>query len=228
MADVPEAQPGKGSLVLASASPRRRVALACLGLTPPVIPAAVEETVLPGERPVDAASRLAALKARAVGRAHPEQWVIAADTLVIGPDGKPLGKPANPAEARATLERLRCRRHQVVTAQAVVRHDRLLQDHLSTLVTMRGYTDAEIADYIESGDPFDKAGSYAIQHPTFRPVQFLDGCYLNVVGLPICRTRQLLRTAGYPEPLPDLEPPWCACCRLAAAGSLRELSASSR
>ena len=220
--DASEAEPGNAPLILASASPRRRVALACLGLTPPVIPASVEETVLPGERPVDAALRLAALKARSVGQAHPDQWVIAADTLVIGPDGEPLGKPANPAEARATLERLRRRRHQVVTAQAVGRRDRLLQDYLSTLVTMRDYTDAEIAGYVESGDPFDKAGSYAIQHPTFRPVQFLDGCYLNVVGLPICRTRRLLQAAGYPR-LPDLEPPWCHCCRLAAAGALPEL-----
>lgn len=207
-----------GRLVLASASPRRRAALGYLGVRPTVRTASIDETPLPGERPEATARRLAEAKARAVAEAR--DWVIAADTLVIGPHGEALGKPATPAAARATLERLRGRRHQVVTAQAVGRGDRLAIDVLATLVTMREYTDAEIAAYVASGDPFDKAGSYAIQHPGFRPVQTITGCYLNVVGLPICRTGRMLREAGYPLPLRLLQPPWCTICRRAAAREL--------
>ena len=207
-------------IVLASASPRRRAALAWLGLSPQVAQPRIEEAIRPGERPSEAARRLAVEKAEAVAPAWPDRWLIAADTMVIGPDGEPLGKPADPDAARDMLARLRGRRHRVLTAQAVCYRDRRLVDHLSTLATMRDYSDAEIAQYIQSGDPFDKAGSYAIQHPVFRPVQFIDGCYLNVLGLPLCRTTQLLRKAGYPRPLPDLTAPWCDLCRQAAAGAL--------
>ncbi|HEX2172404.1 MAG TPA: Maf family protein, partial [Dehalococcoidia bacterium] len=161
--------------------------------------------------------------AAATAAAYPGAWVIGADTLVVGPKGEPLGKPPTAASARSMLLQLRGRRHRVVTAQAVIHRDRVASDHLSTLVTMRPYSDEEIAAYLASGDPFDKAGSYAIQHPTFRPVAFLDGCYLNVVGLPICRTARLLREAGFPTALPDLRPPWCQVCRRAAAGELAGL-----
>lgn len=214
------ADPSRAPVILASASPRRRAAIRQLGLDPIFAAAAIDETIRPDERAAVAAVRLAAGKAAAIAAAHPRCWVIGADTLVIGPDGGPLGKPATEAAARRTLLQLRGRPHQVVTAQAVAHEDRIVTDYLSTLVLMRPYTADEIDRYIATGDPFDKAGSYAIQHPGFRPVRSLSGCYLNVVGLPICRTSRLLRATGFPDPLPDLTPPWCQVCRRASAGEL--------
>ena len=218
MSDQPDRT--DGLIVLASASPRRRAALVWLGLTPEIAHSQIDEAIHPGERPAAAALRLAAEKATAVAPAWPDHFVIAADTMVISQDGEALGKPACPADARDMLARLRGRRHRVVTAQAIRYRDRLLLDHLSTLATMRDYSESEIERYIQSGDPFDKPGAYAIQHPIFRPVRFIDGCYLNVLGLPLCRTTQLLRKAGFPQPLPELRGPWCRLCRQAAAGAL--------
>jgi MAF protein len=221
--NVSTTDPSPVPVILASASPRRRAAIRYLGLAPGLATAAIEEIIRPGERPVDAAVRLATGKAAAIAAAHPEGWIIGADTLVIGPDGDPLGKPATAADARSMLLQLRGRPHQVVTAQAVIRADRIATDHLSTLVLMRPYGEDEIGHYIATGDPFDKAGSYAIQNPEFRPVRSISGCYLNVVGLPICRTARLLRECGFPGSLPDLRPPWCQVCRRAAAGELEGL-----
>ncbi len=162
-------------LVLASQSPRRRQLLAALGLTFALDAADVDETPLPGEAPDALACRLCRAKAAAVTKRHPGATILAADTMVAL-DGLLLGKPADEFEATAMLRRLRGRTHQVYTAVCVA-HEGALSARLSVSdVTMRAYSDAEIAAYVATGDPLDKAGAYAIQHPLFSPVAAWDGC----------------------------------------------------
>ncbi|TEU00264.1 MAG: septum formation protein Maf [Dehalococcoidia bacterium] len=183
-------------LILASASPRRRELLARLGLPFEVVEPDIDESTLTG-RPERIARRLAAAKARAVSEERPDATVLAADT-VVAHRGVLLGKPRDAAEAEATLKRLRGRAHRVVTAVAVLPPGRRrpLLDHVATRVTMRRYTDAEIAASIARGDPFDKAGAYAIQDEGLAPVAAYQGCYCNVVGLPLWTAVRLLGRAG--------------------------------
>jgi MAF protein len=182
-------------LILASASPRRCELLARLGLPFEVVEPAVEEGSLRG-RPERIARRLATAKARAVSEERPDAIVLAADT-VVAHRGVLLGKPRDAAEAEAMLKRLRGRVHRVVTAVAVLSPGRRrLVDHALTRVTMRGYTDGEIAASIARGDPFDKAGAYAIQDERLAPVERYHGCYCNVVGLPLWTAVRLLGRAG--------------------------------
>jgi septum formation protein len=183
-------------LILASASPRRRRLLAHLGLPFDVVEPDIDESDLAG-RPERVALRLAVAKARAVSEDHPDATVLAADT-VVAHRGVLLGKPRDAAEAEATLKRLRGRVHRVVTAVAVLPpgHRRSFVDHAVTRVTMRRYIDAEIAASIARGDPFDKAGAYAIQDERLAPVASHDGCYCNVVGLPLWTAVRLLGRAG--------------------------------
>ena len=159
-------------------------------------PAEIDETPLPGEDPRTYVLRLAGSKARAAASQVPVDCpVIAADTTVA--DGKDiLGKPADDQEAFEMLARLRGHTHQVYTAVAVLRiaDNTLLLDSCATDVPMRNYSQAEIAAYVATGDPLDKAGAYAIQHAGFHPAKALEGCYANVMGLPLCHlTRQLRR-----------------------------------
>jgi len=139
---------------------------------------------------------------------------VAADTLVVVDQHEILGKPATPAAARAMLERLRGRDHQVLTGVLLRRGDaepmQTWAGVVSTRVVMRAYTDAEIEAYIERGEPFDKAGGYAVQDQAFRPVERLEGCYLNVVGLPLCAVAAGLRTLGVDVAAGG--PPPCAYC----------------
>lgn len=193
-------------LVLASNSPRRKQLLNVGGWTFLVLPAEIDERTLPGENPLAYVLRLAESKARLVaGRAPAEALIVAADTTVVDRTelGEViLGKPADAVEAEAMLRRLRGRTHLVYTGLAVFRPSdgSLLTDWCATAVPMRAYTDAEMQAYIASGDPFDKAGAYAIQHPDFRPVENLDGCYANVMGLPLCHlTRTLGRLGIHPS-----------------------------
>ncbi|MBI3158132.1 MAG: septum formation protein Maf [Chloroflexi bacterium] len=191
--------------VLASASPRRRQLLALGGWPFEVVPADVDETPRPGEAPGGYVLRLAEEKARAAAGLRPEaDAVIAADTTVVE-GGEILGKPADAAEAEAMLRRLRGRDHQVLTAIAILRlsDGRLEADLAATTVPMRAYSDAEMAVYIASGDPFDKAGAYAIQHPGFDPAPDIYGCYANVVGLPLCHLTRRLKRLGF-APLADV------------------------
>lgn len=183
-------------LILASGSPRRRHLLARLGLPFDVVQPEIDESDLAG-RPERVARRLAAAKARTVSGDHPDATVLAADT-VVAHRGVLLGKPHDAAEAEVTLKRLRGRTHRVITAVAVLppRRLRSLVDHTVTRVTMRLYTDAEIAASIARGDPFDKAGAYAIQDERLAPVAAYLGCYCNVVGLPLWTAVRLLRRAG--------------------------------
>ncbi len=157
-------------LVLASASPRRRELLARLGVPFDVEPADLEED-LQGAPPVRLARRLATAKARAVAAQRPDDIVIAADTIVAYRSIL-FGKPVDADEARATLEFLCGRSHRVITAVAVLPPGRRrpLVEHAVTRVTMRRYTDAGIDASIARGDPFDKAGAYAIQDERLGPV----------------------------------------------------------
>jgi MAF protein len=157
-----------------------------------------DESQRPSEAPSDYVLRLAEAKARAVAKqAHPEHIVIGADTSVV--DGLDiLGKPADVVEAAQMLRRLRGHTHQVYTGIAAlrVRDGSLATDLCVTDVPMRNYSDEEIAAYILTGDPLDKAGAYAIQHPRFKPVESLTGCFAGVMGLPLCHLTRTLRKLG--------------------------------
>ena len=183
--------------VLASQSPRRRELLSWLALPFCAAAADVDETPLPGEAPVALAVRLAEAKARALEVDTPARFILAADT-VVALDGVSLGKPADPAEARAILAALRGKEHAVHTGVALraPRTGHLWLRCVTTRVTMRAYSEADIAAYIATGDPFDKAGAYAIQHAGFDPVACLERCYANVVGLPLCAVLALLAQSG--------------------------------
>jgi septum formation protein len=183
------------SLVLASNSPRRKQLLGLGGWAFRVEPAEVDENPLPGEDALGYVLRLAQSKAQVVAERSPlEDTIIAADTTVVD-GGQILGKPSDALEAESILRRLRGRQHQVFTALAVVRRSDNFQatDWCATQVPMRAYSDEEMHAYIATGDPLDKAGAYAIQHPEFSPVTGLDGCFANVMGLPLCHLARTLR-----------------------------------
>jgi len=185
-------------LILASSSPRRRELLGLTGLPFELATADIDETPHPGEPAAAYTIRLSQSKAGAVARATSgSALVLAADTTVADGDAI-LGKPADPGEAWAMLRQLRGRVHQVYTALTVIEvaTRRAITDIAVTDVPMRPYSDAEIAAYIASGDPFDKAGGYAIQHAGFRPAVLTSGCFANVVGLPLCHLLRVLRRFG--------------------------------
>jgi septum formation protein len=165
-------------------------------LTFDVRPVDVDEAPRPGESPATLAERLARTKAAATP--EPAAWGIAADT-VVALDGVPFGKPASPEEAADMLRRLRGRWHEVLTGVAVRRPDGQIVSAVDrTRVLLRTYDDEEIAAYVASGDPLDKAGAYAIQHVGFHPVAAIEGRYDTVVGLPVALVFDLLAIAGWP------------------------------
>ena len=149
-----------------------------------------------------------------------EGFLISADTVVVF-DGDVLGKPGSKDEARSMLERLSNAWHEVVTGVAVLdpRTGRLFTDSESSLVRTRVFTSHEIEEYVSSEDPYDKAGGYAVQDDTFKPVLRTEGCYLNIVGLPLCLVSTLLRRHDAAVELRDLSRiPYydrCADCKLA-------------
>jgi septum formation protein len=190
-------------LILASASPRRQELLARLGLLFEVRPSGIEEP-LPADIPARAlATALARAKAADVadrlrGGAEAPAVIVGADTLVVL-DGRPLGKPASRHDARRMLRALRGRTHEVVTAVVVREADaagRELTETVVSRVVMRAYTDEEIDAYVATGEPDDKAGAYAVQGAGGRLVRRVEGCYTNVVGLPLTTTARLLRAFG--------------------------------
>jgi len=190
-------------LVLASASPRRKDLLADLGLPFDVRPADVDETPQPGESPEALVARLAGSKAEAGARATgPDAVVVGADTIVaIGDDV--LGKPADAVGAADMLRRLAARTHRVLTGVAVAVTARpTALEVVTTDVTFRSLTADEIAAYVATGEPLDKAGAYGIQGQGGALVSSIDGPYDNVVGLPLECVRRLLAAAGM-----DLPPP---------------------
>lgn len=188
-------------LVLASGSPRRRQLLSLLGIPFVVKAAGVDESRLHGEPPTELVLRVSQAKALSIRDARPDELVVAADTIVVL-DGEILGKPSGPDEARQMLERLRGRSHTVYSGVTVwhLATRRMASRLGESSVWMRDYGDDEIAAYVESRDPMDKAGAYAIQHAGFDPVSHLDGCWLNVVGLPLCHLGQALAEFGVAPP----------------------------
>ena len=188
--------------LLASGSPRRHELFALFGWPFDVTSADVDESPHDGEVPAQMVMRLSRAKAARVSLAPSvptdvrKVVIIAADTTV-SLDGAPLGKPRDNADAGRMLRALRGRTHQVHTAITLMdasRHTgQTISDLATTDVPMRDYGDDEIAAYIASGDPLDKAGAYAIQHDGFHPVAELRGCFANVMGLPLCHLARGLR-----------------------------------
>lgn len=186
-------------LVLASASPRRRELLESIGLGFEVCPVGLDEdAVAHGLPPDEAAVAVATAKARSAdGGAR--TVVLAADTMVVL-DGRILGKPADDADATRMLTALRGRTHTVVTGVTVRALDSEWTAAVRSEVRMRPYRDAEIAAYVATGAGRDKAGSYGIQDEPFVPVETIEGCYCNVMGLPLWTAYRLLREAGCTAP----------------------------
>ena len=182
-------------VILASQSPRRRELLSLVGITHEVMPADVDERVLDGERPAPHAERLARAKARTLADRHPEALVIAADTIVVI-DGRILGKPVDAAEARQTLRLLSGREHVVFTAVAVARGADVASEVAEVTVAFRALGDDEIAAYVETGEPLDKAGSYGIQGYGATIVERIDGDYFAVMGLSLVRVVRLMARLG--------------------------------
>ena len=193
--------PGKPSLVLASASPRRLELLARIGVVPDrVLPTDIDETPDKAELPRRLAARLAAGKAAAAALLAPGTLVLAADT-VVGVGRRILGKPTDAAEARRFLELLSGRRHHVYTGVAVVTPEgRQLTRLVDTILTFQRLTPAQIEDFLASEEWRGVAGGYQIQKRAEVFVRFLSGSHSNVVGLPLFETAQLLRGVGWLRP----------------------------
>ena len=175
-------------LILASNSPRRQAFFKLLGVPFEAVTAEIDETPVSGESPVQMVRRLSLAKARAVAnRADGPALVVGSDTTVVF-EGQVLGKPSGVEEARRMLLTLRDRPHEVHTGVSIVAtgQESEVTWSVTSVVWMRPYNQKEMEGYIASGDPFDKAGGYAIQHPLFRPVARIEGCYANVMGMPLC------------------------------------------
>lgn len=187
------------TLYLASASPRRREILEAAGVAFVTRAADVDETPLPGEPHGDCVRRLARAKAEAVWRhvsGEPRAAVLAADTAVLL-GGDMLGKPRDAADAERMLSRVSGRAHEVLTAFCVLTGAGAVERQVSTRVAMRRLAPREISAYVATGDPLDKAGSYAIQGP-MGPVlvESVEGSYSNVIGLPLAQVLEALGEAG--------------------------------
>jgi len=189
-------------IVLVSSSPRRQQLLKQIGVPFEVCPAEVDET-LPDrvDDPETFAIDLAFRKIRAVAKEFPDSWLLAADTLVLF-GNEPLGKPKTCQEAALMLRKLSGRTHIVVTGLCLAKTDRkgkirrCLKAAETTFVTFRHLTDEEIAAYIATGEPMDKAGAYGIQGKASIFATRIIGCYYNVVGLPLAKLTALLKEAG--------------------------------
>lgn len=185
-------------LILGSASPRRHDLLSQLGLTPDAVtPPDIDETPKKGELPRPYCARLAREKAAAVPGAGPDDVVLCADTTVaLG--RRILGKPADAGEAAAFLTALGGRRHQVITAVAVRRGDRVWSRESVSAVKMKRLSDTELNSYLDSGEWRGKAGGYAIQGRAGAFIPWITGSFTGIVGLPLAETAALLAAAGYP------------------------------
>ena len=183
-------------LILASGSPRRRQLLEQIGLTFVVRSSDVDESVSPGLTPAQVVESLSARKGEAVAaEAAPGDLVLSADT-VVSLDGAILGKPRDRAEAEAMLTALSGRTHQVYTGVTLLQDGRRLTEHEVTAVTFRPLSPEEIAAYVSTGEPMDKAGAYGIQGLGALLVERLEGDYFNVMGLPLCRLGEMLAQFG--------------------------------
>ena len=184
-------------LILASQSPRRKYLLEQAGLTFRVMPSGIDESKRPLSAPGDYVQSLAIAKAEDVARLNPDSWVLGADTIVAV-DGRMLGKPKSARDARIMLRRLSGKTHQVFTGFCLCqqRTARQVADTVRTEVTFKTLTDQEIDWYINTGEPFDKAGAYAIQGLGTFLVRRINGSYTNVVGLPVCEVVEILIREG--------------------------------
>lgn len=196
-------------VILASESPRRRELLGALVDGYQVIPAAIAEPL--GSDALSDARTLARDKAQHVAALHRGAVVIGADTIVFD-DLRLYGKPADGTEALEMLRELRARTHRVVTGVAVVKGVQTYSDASVSAVTLADLSDDDIAGFVASGVPLDKAGAYAIQYDDLHVVERLDGCYCNVVGLPLWRLRALLGEAGLACAEPSATYGRCAEC----------------
>ena len=183
-------------LILASSSPRRSELLTAAGIEFINVPVNVDETILKLEPPGDHVRRLALEKAKTAFERHQDAVVMAADTIVlIG--GEMMGKPRDHDDAIRMLRLLSGREHEVLTGLAVIAKRGTAVEVARTRVWVNPLTDVEIADYVASGEPMDKAGGYAIQGLFSKFVDRIQGSYSNVVGLPVALVYRLLK--GYPE-----------------------------
>ena len=184
-------------LILASKSPRRRYLLKQAGLDFSVIPSFFDEASVPLSTPATHVRQLAEYKAADVAGNYPDSWVIGADTIVLI-NGMILGKPGSSGEAGAMLKSLSGRTHQVLTGYCICckAKERWHSETIHTDVTFKRLSDAEIQWYIHTGEPFDKAGAYAIQGLGTFLVKSINGSYTNVVGLPVCEVIEFLIKEG--------------------------------
>lgn len=170
-------------LILASSSPRRADLLKQAGISFQVIPPVADERLHPGETPVEFAIRTAREKAESVD--VEDRMVMGADTTVVI-EGKILGKPEDATEAQAMLRILSGKKHEVITGVCIRTQEKTRCFHVATSVLFLELSDKEILAYVESGEPMDKAGAYAIQGGAAGMVRRIDGSYSNIVGLPLC------------------------------------------
>ena len=187
-------------LILASKSPRRNELLEQAGLTFSVIPSDFDESTVALSDPDSYVITLAESKAVDISQKHPAGWVIGADTIVLI-DRKILGKPASKEKARDMLQRLSGKTHQVLTGYCICckKKNRFFSETIKTDVRFKKLSDAEIEWYIQTGEPFDKAGAYAIQGIGTFLVKSINGSYTNVVGLPVCEVMEHLICEGVVE-----------------------------
>ena len=178
-------------IILASNSKRRYDLMKLMGLDFTVIPSNADENVPCGISPADMVMELAKRKALSVHNTHPNTCVVGSDTIVVH-EGKIIGKPKSTADAHKTLRMLSGKTHTVYTGIAVVCDDKMTVDYDSTEVTFCELSDKDIDDYIASGDPMDKAGSYGIQGPFCVNIEHINGSYFTVIGLPVHKLHRML------------------------------------
>jgi len=183
-------------LILASASPRRKELFDLLELEYSVVPSGVKEEFLPGLSARDHALGHSRSKAVSVSARFPLSWVVGADTIVVV-DGKPLGKPRSREEAVKMLKELSGKTHNVITGYAVAREGRIAADGaVSSEVVFRAIPDEEMEWYVSTGEPFDKAGGYAVQGAGAFFIEEIRGSYTNVIGLPLSEVIGVLKSLG--------------------------------
>ena len=194
-------KPPSPRLTLASASPRRQELMDILGLEFTITPADLPEDPIPGESPVEMVRRLSLEKAQAVAANMDSGLVIGADSTVVF-EGQAVGKPLDDDDARRMLRQLSGTTHHVSTGITVVdaASGRVLSDAMTSQITLRELSGQEIEASIASGVPRDKAGAYAVQDTELRPASDWEGCYNNIVGLPICLLLEMLQELGYHLP----------------------------
>jgi septum formation protein len=187
----------KNAIVLASESTRRVDILRTLGVSFSIMPPGIDERRRAYESPKDYVVRMSYEKAQKVGDLFPDKWIIGADTVVVH-RGKMLGKPKTEEGAIAMLKRLKATWHKVFTGYCILNVSRriIYQDVAETKVFIKNLTDEEIAKYVSTSEPLDKAGSYAVQGRGGYMVKEIKGSYTNVVGLPICEITDALLSLG--------------------------------